>query len=38
MIELERVSKRYQMGGETVTARIAGIGETVNKVVKETTP
>jgi 2-keto-4-pentenoate hydratase/2-oxohepta-3-ene-1,7-dioic acid hydratase in catechol pathway len=26
---------RFLVGGETVTARIAGLGETVNKVVKE---
>jgi 2-keto-4-pentenoate hydratase/2-oxohepta-3-ene-1,7-dioic acid hydratase in catechol pathway len=33
-----RKPPRFLVGGETVTARIEGIGETVNKVVKETAP
>jgi acylpyruvate hydrolase len=33
-----RQPPRFLVGGETVTARIEGLGETVNKVVKEVAP
>ena len=33
-----RKPPRFLVGGETVTARIEGLGETVNKIVKEVAP
>lgn len=33
-----RTPPRFLLGGETVTARVEGIGETVNKIVKEVAP
>lgn len=33
-----RKPPRFSAGGETVTARVEGVGETVNKVVTEVAP
>ena len=33
-----RKPPRFLVGGETVTARIEGIGEAVNRVIKEVAP